>query len=90
MSHFRSKLLSLQCVDWTGRGSGVQNTAPTLMVGSMPPITVVSHFGVKGGQLTREAKVPLKTITVGDVKHNVVQIRKRDYWMHGGFVPKKV
>ena len=55
----------------------------------MPPIIVDSSFVVRGGLLLKEAKVPLKSVSVDEVKQCVLQIRKRDYWSYGAFVGKK-
>ena len=55
----------------------------------MPPIIVESAFVVKGGLLCKDSKVALTTVIVDDVKHNVFQIRKRDYCLYGPFVGKK-
>ena len=55
----------------------------------MPPIIVESAFVVKGGLLCKDSKVALTTVSVDDVKHNVFQIRKRDYCLYGPFVGKK-
>ena len=55
----------------------------------MPPIIVESAFVVKGGLLCKDSKVALTTVILDDVKHNVFQIRKRDYCLYGPFVGKK-
>ena len=55
----------------------------------MPPIIVESAFVVKGGLLCKDSKVALTTVIVDDEKHNVCQIRKRDYCLYGPFVGKK-
>ena len=102
-SHFRPKVLSRECVDWTGRGSGVrecvdwtgrgsgvQTIAPAIMTDSKAPTIVDSTFTVKGGLLIREAKVPLTPIVVDGKRQFIFKIRKRDYWMHGAFVPKRI
>jgi len=59
------------------------------MVQDVPPIIVESAFVVKGGLLCKDSKVALTTVIVDDVKHNVFQIRKRDYCLYGPFVGKK-
>ena len=60
------------------------------MTSCAPPISVDTTFTVKGGLFLRAAKVPLDFIEVDDVKHPIFKIRKRDYWLFGGFVPKHV
>ena len=55
----------------------------------MPPIIVESAFVVKGGLLCKDAKVPMTTVIVDDVKHNCFQIRKRDFWSYGPFIGRK-
>ena len=59
------------------------------MAPDVPPIIVESAFVVKGGLLCKDSKVALTTVSVDDVKHNVFQIRKRDYCLYGPFVGKK-
>ena len=59
------------------------------MVQDVPPIIVESAFVVKGGLLCKDSKVALTTVSVDDEKHNVFQIRKRDYCLYGPFVGKK-
>ena len=54
MSHFSSELLSRQCVDWTGPGSGVQNTYCDHNHG---PRRAPDHRGVC---LCREGRPPLQ------------------------------
>ena len=59
------------------------------MAPDVPPIIVESASVVKGGLLCKDSKVALTTVIVDDVKHNVFQIRKRDYCLYGPFVGKK-
>ena len=60
------------------------------MVQDVPPIIVESAFVVKGGLLCKDSKVALTTVIVDDVKHNCIQIRKRDFWSYGPFIGRKV